>query len=712
MATRTIDQLLEEMTLDEKIGQLNLVTAGQAVTGPIGNGDIDENIRGGRIGGVLNLWGRENIGAAQRLAVEETRLGIPLFFGFDVLHGHKTIFPIPLAEAGLFDPALWERSARAAAMEAAADGLDLTFAPMLDVARDPRWGRIAEGPGEDPLVAAVFAKAKVRGFQGARLSDRNAVAATAKHFCAGGATLAGREYAPVDVSERTLREVYLPPFQAAVASGCAAIMPAFNSVNGVPMTMHRELLTGYLREKLGFAGLFVSDYTAISELVQHGVAGDLVEAAALALAAGVDVDMVSGAYVNGLKEALARGLVALEDINRSVRRVLGFKQDLGLFDDPYRRLAPNDISRREIEELARDVARRAVTLLTNNGVLPLSRGLRRLAVVGPLANARGEMLGPWSAAGAPENCVAILEGLKRALPETEIVFHPGCGVDDDDRSGFEEAIALCAKSGAVALCIGEAANMSGEASSRANPALPGVQRQFAEQVLATGVPTVAVLSSGRPLMVSWLAEKAQAMVATWFLGDQAGAAIAEVLTGGFNPTGRLPVTWPRETGQIPIFHAVRSLGRPFKAADPFTSKYIDLSPEPLFPFGHGLSYAKVELANLRVSPQEFSVTNEIEIMVEVDAKNTGSIPAHETIFLFVHDVVASVARAGMELKDWAKAELAPGETKTIGFRLGKESFEFLDKALETCCEAGEFEILVGFEADRSTALSVRVRSFD
>ncbi|HYA80232.1 MAG TPA: glycoside hydrolase family 3 N-terminal domain-containing protein, partial [Methylocystis sp.] len=430
-----IDRLLSQMTLDEKIGQLNLVTAGQAVTGPVGNGDMTENIRAGFVGGVFNLWGRDAVRAAQKLAVEESRLGVPLFFGLDVVHGHRTIFPVPLAEAGAFDVELWERTARAAAVEAAADGIDLTFAPMLDVARDPRWGRIVEGPGEDPLVAADFAAAKVRGFQGGALSAHGSIAATAKHFVGGGAALAGREYAAVDMSERALHEVYLPPFACAVAAGCAAIMPAFNSVAGVPMTAHVELLRGYLRDRLGFEGVTISDYTAIIELVQHGVAADLVEAAALALKAGVDVDMVSGAYLDGLPQALSRGLIEEKHIDAAVRRVLTLKRNLGLFEDPYRRLNAAQKPRAEHEALALEAAQRSITLLTNRDVLPLSARVRRLAVLGPLADARTEMLGPWNAAGRAENCVTILEGLRAALPACEILHHTGVAIEGGDLGG-------------------------------------------------------------------------------------------------------------------------------------------------------------------------------------------------------------------------------------------------------------------------------------
>lgn len=703
-----IDSLLAAMTLQEKIGQLNLVAAGQAVTGPIPGGEASENIRAGRIGGLFNLWGREAIAAVQTLAVEETRLGIPLLFALDVLHGHKTIFPIPLAEAGAFDPLLWERTARAAAIEAASDGIALTFAPMLDISRDPRWGRIAEGPGEDPFVAARFAEAKIRGFQGANLKERTSLAAAAKHFCAGGAAAAGRDYAAVDVSERALHEVYLPPFRAAVAAGCAAIMPASNSVAGVPMTAHVRLLRDFVRRTLGFDGVIISDYNAIAELLNHGVAADLVEAAALALGAGVDMDMASGAYVRCLPDALARGLVDDDDINAAVRRVLTLKQRLGLFDDPYRRIEKPECSAQANLQLARDAARRAITLLANRGILPLAADPRRISVIGPLGDARAEMMGPWSLAGHPDDCVTILEGLKAALPHCEIAFARGVSIDGDDKSGIEPACALAGGTDVVVLCLGEAADMSGEAACRAMPGLPGRQRELAEAVLATGVPVVAVLFSGRPLMVSWLVERTQAALATWFLGHMAGHAIADVLTGRFNPTARLPVTWPREIGQIPILYAMRSASRPADAADPYTSKYLDLSTEPLFPFGHGLSFSRVRLENLRANRED--IGPEDQIAVEVDAVNEGRAATEETIFLFVHDLVASIARPLLELKAWAKVALAPGQTKTVAFALEAERFCFPGENFEPALEPGELDILVGLDADRKSLLAVRLRA--
>lgn len=701
-----VERLMQSMTLGEKLGQLNLVTAGQSVTGPVVGGDATEDICAGRVGGVFNLWGREAVAKTQRLAVEETRLGVPLLFGLDVLHGHRTIFPIPIAEAGIFDPLTWERTARAAALEAACDGINLTFAPMLDIARDPRWGRIAEGPGEDPLVGAKYATAKVRGFQGEDLSKRTSIAAVAKHFCAYGAALAGRDYAAVDVSGRSLHETYLPPFVAAVDAECAAIMTAFNSVNGAPMTSNRVLVHDFLRGKLGFDGVIISDYTAIAELIEHGVAGDLVEAAALALKAGVDMDMVSGAYLRCLPEALSQGLVCLGDIDAAVERVLRLKERLGLFEDPYRFASETEHDKQATRELALETARRAITLLTNHDVLPLASELRRVAVIGPLANARADMLGAWSAAGTPQNCVTILEGLEAALPRADIQFHEGVSIAGDDIQGIAPACAAAREAEVVILCLGENAGMSGEAACRATPGLPGRQRELAEAVLVTGAPVVAVIASGRPLTAPWLIKRARATAATWFLGDAAGRAIADVLTGRVNPSGRLVVTWPRDVGQVPIFYASRSAGRPPDADDRFTSRYLDLPTEPLFPFGHGLSYSRVELTNLRVDRNEFHAGESIE--VTVDATNVGEMATEETIFLFIHDHVASVARPVMELKAWAKVMLAPGKTKTVAFALSSDSFSFPGEDFAPVIEPGEFDILVGLNADRANLLSIRV----
>ncbi len=600
-----IDALLQKMTLEEKIGQLNMVAASRVVTGPGELRDLQEGIRTGRIGNLLNLWGADETRAVQRLAIEESRLGVPLLMGLDVIHGHHTIFPVSLAEASQFAPDLWEKTARVAAEEAAEDGVALTFAPMLDVARDPRWGRIIESPGEDTWVASQIATAKIRGFQGPNLASQDSVAATAKHLCAYGAVTAGREYASAEVSERTLHEIYLPPFAAAVAAGTAAIMPAFIDVSGAPMTTNAKLLQGWLRGVVGFEGVLISDYNAVAELLNHGVAADLVEAVALALNAGVDIDMTSGAYIRCLPEALERGLVTMATIDASVRRVLKLKERLGLFDDPYRRgSAPLDAHRAaERRELARDAARRAIVLLSNRtGVLPLSPEIKRLAILGPLADAPGEMLGSWASAGRPEDAVSILEGLKAALPQCQIDHAAGVDIDGQQADGIAAAIDLCSDVEAVVLCLGESAAMSGEAASRVDIGLPGRQRAVAEAILAVGKPVVVTLSSGRPLTAPWLFERADAVLATWFLGQEAGHAVAEVLTGTFNPTGRLPLSWPRDVGQVPIFYNELPAGRPYAPGVHYSSTYLDLPPTPQFPFGHGLSYSRFALDDLRCKP--------------------------------------------------------------------------------------------------------------
>lgn len=709
-----IGKLLAAMTIEEKIGQLNMAAAGYAVTGPVLASATAEGIGAGRIGNLLNLWGAADVHAMQKIAVEKTRLGIPLLIGFDVLHGHRTIFPIPLAEAASFDPLLWERSAREAAAEAAGDGINLTFAPMLDIARDPRWGRIAEGPGEDPWVGAQFAKAKVHGFQGDGLPDglanRDAVAATAKHFCAYGAALAGRDYASADVSGRLLHEVYLPPFAAAVAAGCAAIMPAFNDIGGIPMTVHVPLLRDWLRRETGFEGVIISDYNAIGELLRHGIAGDLAEAAAAALRAGVDIDMMSGAYCEGLVPALARGLVSVGEIDAAVRRVLQLKERLGLFDDPFKRgLAAADpgisTSRRQ---LAREAAERSIVVLTNDQILPLAPSLRRIALIGPLADARADMLGPWAMAGHASDPVTIREGLIAALPGTEIVFTPGVAIAGTGMPDMAALRKTCKGADLVVLCLGEAAHMSGEAASRANPCLPGTQNALAEAIFALGKPVIVLISSGRPLMIGALAEKARALVATWFLGIEAGNAIARVLTGQINPTGRLPVTWPRDVGQVPIYFSERPSGRPAKPDDPYTSKYLDMPVEPLFPFGHGLSYSRFIIETMRADRMEFKRGDHLTI--EANVFNDGPVAGQATVFLFSRDKVASVARPVLELKGAGRIDLAAKTRGSISFKLAAEELAFPGHDLKPVFEPGEFILSVGQSADPHGLLGITVRA--
>jgi beta-glucosidase len=704
-----IDTLLATMTLEEKIGQLNMVAASRVVTGPGELHDLHEGIRTGRIGNLLNLWGVDETRAVQRLAVEESRLGIPLLMGLDVIHGHRTIFPVSLAEACQFAPDLWEKTARIAAKEAAEDGVALTFAPMLDVARDPRWGRIIESPGEDPWVASQMAAAKTRGFQGRDLAARDSLAATAKHLCAYGAVTAGREYAPADVSERALHEIYLPPFLAAVAAGTAAIMPAFIDVAGAPMTANAKLLQGWLRGVVGFDGVLISDYNAVAELLNHGVAADLVEAAALALSAGVDIDMTSGAYVQCLPEALKRGLVTMAAVDASVRRVLKLKERLGLFDDPYKRgSAPAQAARAaESRELAREAGRRAIVLLSNRAeILPLSPGIGRIAVIGPLAAAPGEMLGSWASAGKPEDVVSILEGLKAALPQCQIDHTDGVDIDGQNTDGIRAAVDLCASAETVVLCLGESAAMSGEAASLVDLGLPGRQRALAEAVLDLGKPIVVTLSSGRPLTLPWLFERADAVLATWFLGHEAGHAVADVLTGKFNPTGRLPVSWPRHVGQVPIFYNELPSGRPFAPGVHYSSTYLDAPPTPQFPFGHGLSYSRFALLDLRCEPTRVKAGDTIEVSLAVH--NESQADGEATLFLFVRDPVASVARPLLELKGVQKAVLAAGERKNMTWRLPVEDLSFIGQSLDRVLEPGRFEIHVGQSADPRGLLSAAI----
>jgi beta-glucosidase len=705
-----IETLIGKMSLAEKLGQLTMAASSYAVTGPVIAGDSTEAIKAGTIGNLLNMVGAENVREMQRLAVNESRLGIPLLIGFDVIHGHRTLFPIPLGEASLFDPETWALTARESAKEAAADGLAMTFAPMLDVSRDPRWGRSAEGPGEDPWLGARIAEAKVRGFQGRDLGAADALAAVAKHYCAYGAVTAGRDYASVDISDRTVHEVHLPPFAAAVTSGVAAVMPAFTDLAGIPMTSNVALLRGWLRGRLGFKGVIVSDYNAIAELIHHGIAADLAQAATLALKAGVDIDMMADAYRHGLPIALDRGWVTMSEIDESVRRVLVLKERLGLFTDPYRRGATPETeaaiaSRRR---LARSVAARAIVMLKNDkATLPLVGAGQRFAIIGPLADAAADMRGPWWGAAQPEGQVTVVAGLRGLLTEAQVRHALGVDIDSEDLQGIPGALALCTEADAILLCLGEAAAMSGEAASRANLGLPGRQREFAEAVFARAAalrkPVVVILFSGRPLVVPWLVEKADAVLAAWFLGSEAGNAIGDVILGNVSPSGRTAVTWARAAGQVPLFFGERPSGRPADPQDHFTSKYLDESNEPLFPFGHGLTYGHFTLSNLRVTKDR--VTKNDTVVVRVDVINDGARAAEETVFLFTHDKVASVSRPVLELKGFGKITLAPGKSGTVTLFLAAADLCFLGIDLQPVFEPGEVEILVGPCADRSRLLA-------
>lgn len=698
--------LLARMTLAEKIGQLAMLSGDYAATGPTLSPDYLDAVRAGRAGSLLNLWGRDTIREVQRVAVEESRLGIPLVFGLDVLHGHRTILPIPLAEAGSFDPDRWERTARRAAEEATADGVALTFAPMLDVARDPRWGRMAESPGEDPWLAAAYAAAKVRGFQGDDPARPDALSATAKHFAAYGAVTGGREYASAEVSERTLHEVHLPAFAAAVRAGVDAVMPSLGDLGGTPLHADRRLLRDLLRRRWGFAGVVISDHSALSDLLAHGVAGDLAEAAALALKAGVDIDMMGRAYELGLPDALQRGLVAEREIDAAVRRVLRWKRRLGLFDDPYRGLDTLPRSHRGLDRpLAREAAVRSMVLLKNDGdLLPLPASARRIAVIGPLAAAGDQLYGPWWAAGQTEAAVSYLDGLAAGLPDREIRHAAGCGLEDCDEQSIAEARELARDADLVVLCLGEPAEISGEAASRVDPGLPRAQRLLAAAVLDTGVPTVLVLTCGRPLLERELLARVPAVLVAWFPGVEGGNALVDLLSGRHAPSARLTVSWPVDRGQIPVFFGQRPTGRP--ALDPdnrFVSRYVDCPNAPLYPFGHGLTYTRFAYADPSATPAVAGPDDLVEVTVEV--ANLGDRAGEETALLFLHDPVASSARPLLELRSFRKVTLAAGATATVRFTLGPEDFLLPGPDLKPVREPGRVEILVGPAADRDRLLS-------
>lgn len=708
----SIEALLQSMTLEEKAGQLNMVASFRAVTGPGEIQEVDESIRLGRVGSLLNIWGREEVVRVQRIALEESRLGIPLLLCHDIIHGHRTIFPTPLAEACSFNPALWEQTAHAAAQEARAEGVALTFAPMLDIARDARWGRMVEGPGEDTWLAAQIGAAKTRGFQGKDLNFTTSLAATAKHFGAYGAVTAGREYASADVSERTLLEVYLPPFAAAIAAGVAAIMPAFNDIAGLPMTANAHLLKDILRQRLGFKGVVISDYNAVAELLNHGVAQDLFEAAVLAFNSGVDIDMTSNAFINALPLAVDRGRVSLHEIDNSVRRVLHLKERLGLFDNPYPRdPSPSNKVKKDQDlrrSLARQAAQESIVLLTNKDqLLPLQETLTHLAMIGPFADDAAAMLGSWASAGHEEKTVSFFEGVRTALPNCHLELIAGVDAVKEDISEISHALEACREAQVILLCLGETAEMSGEAASRADIGVPGAQRALAEAIFNLGKPVIVLLTSGRPLAAPWLFERADAVLATWQLGSEAGHALADILFGAVNPTGRLPISWPRAVGQAPIYYNQRATGRPTEIGVHYSSCYIDMLATPQFPFGHGLSYSLFSLL-------EFSCLTPLVkrggcVEVGVRLRNNGSRSGEATLFFFIRDLVASVARPVLELKGVKKVILAQGQEEQVSFSLAVEELAFIGRELDVTLEAGRFEIFVGQSADPAGLLK---QSFD
>ncbi|MEN9840059.1 MAG: hypothetical protein RL177_1538 [Bacteroidota bacterium] len=693
-----VDSVLALMTLDEKIGQLTLYTSDMDQTGAFLRPQYIEDIKKGHVGAIFNAYGAEYTRKLQEMAVKETRLGIPLLFGYDVIHGHRTIFPMPLAEASSWDLDMIQRSAAVAATEATAEGLHWTFAPMVDIAIDPRWGRIVEGSGEDVFLGSKIAAARVHGFQGTDIRALNTMAATVKHFAAYGAAQAGRDYHSVDMSERRLRETYLPPFKAAIDAGALSIMTAFNDVAGVPATASKFLMTDVLRDEWGFKGFVVTDYTAIMELRNHAVASDEFHASELALNAGVDMSMQDGYFQLTLAELVKQGRVKESDIDTAVRRVLRVKFMLGLFDDPYRYSDPErekaEVMKPEHIQAAREMAHKSMVLLKNeNNTLPLSKSVRTIAVVGPLSEARRELIGSWSAAGDWAKSVTLLEGIQAAVPNARVIHAEGCDINCTSTSGFQAAVNAARQADVVVLALGEAYWMSGEAASRSDINLPGMQQQLAEAIHKTGKPVVAVLMNGRPLTINWLDENIPAILETWFLGTTTGNAIADVLFGDVNPSGKLPVTFPRNVGQIPIHYNMLPTGRPFKAEDKYTTKYLDVPNEPLYVFGYGLSYTTFEYSNLALSAA--SITPSDSLIVTVTLTNTGSRAGEEVAQLYIRDKVASISRPVKELKGFVKVSLEPGESRSIRFVINQNDLSFYKEDLSFGWEPGDFDVFVG-----------------
>jgi beta-glucosidase len=682
-----VEKILGAMTLEEKLGQL------QQLGGPVeGSPELVEAAREGRVGSVLNVRGAKYVDAIQRAAVEGSRLKIPVLFGLDVIHGYRTVFPIPLAMAASWDPAVPETASRLAAREASVDGIRWTFSPMVDIARDPRWGRVSEGAGEDPYLGAAMAAAYVRGYQGSDPSAPGSIAACAKHWVGYGAAEAGRDYSTTEISERTLREIYFPPFKAAVDAGVLTFMSAFNDLNGAPSSANPFTLSQVLRGEWKFPGLVVSDWDAVSELIAHGIAADGTEAARRALTAGVDMEMDTRLYAASVPKLIADGRVPLSAVDEAVRRVLRVKLALGLFERPYADDAksvgaPDAASR----AAARAAAARTFVLLKNDGnVLPFSKSIKTLAVIGPLADDGAAVIGSWDGDAHVEDVVTVRAGLAAANPGMTVLFSTGCDVAGASDAGFADAVKTAKAADAVVLALGETSAMTGEASSRAFLDLPGRQLELAKAVLAAGKPTAVVLLAGRPLALSALADAAPAILEAWHPGVEAGTAVADALFGDANPGGKLPITFPRTLGQVPLYYNHKNTGRPADDADHFTSKYIDEPVTPLFPFGWGLSYSSFALSDLAVAankPGRFAVS--------VVARNVGARAGDEVVQLYIRRRAASVTRPVAELKGFSRVALKPGEKRRVEFVLGPDELGFYGLDMKRSVEPGEYEITVG-----------------
>lgn len=711
-SVQKVDSLLSKMTLEEKIGQLNQYSGDNTATGPITiNPNKQNEIKSGILGSMLNILGTKYTRQYQELAMQ-SRLKIPLLFGQDVIHGYKTTFPIPLAEAASWDLKAIERSARVSATEASASGIHWTFAPMVDISRDPRWGRVMEGAGEDTFLGSKIAYARVKGFQG-NLGDVDAVMACVKHFAAYGAVVGGREYNSVDLSERMLWETYLPPFKAALDAGAATFMNSFNDINGIPATGNKYLQRDILKEKWKFKGFVVSDWGSIGEMIPHGYCKNSKEAAFSAITAGSDMDMESNCYRNNLAQLVKEKKIDIKVIDDAVRRILTKKFELGLFKDPFKfcnaERENTELNNPEHAKLAREVATKSIVLLKNdNQILPLSKETKTIAFIGPMVKPKRANHGFWAIDLKEIDSTYIVsqwEGLEKKVGKnTKLLYTKGCGFEDKSKEGFQEAIEIANQADVVILSIGERWNMSGEAKSRSNIQLPGVQEDLIKELQKTGKPIVILINAGRPLVFNWTAENMPTIVYTWWLGSEAGNAIADVLFGDYNPSGKLPMSFPRNEGQIPIYYNRFNTGRPsINENKSYKSAYIDLPNSPQFPFGFGLSYTTFSYSDLKLSKQKMMKSETIEISLKIT--NTGKMEGEEVVQLYLHDQFGSVIRPIKELKDFQKIKLAPGETKTINFTIDNQKLCFYNSKLEFKSEPGEFEVMIG-----SSSEDIRLKS--
>jgi len=726
-----ISELMSKMTLKEKIGQLNLLTGGEATTGSVVSTGLESKIKNGEVGGLFSLTTPERVRKTQELAIKYSRLKIPLIFGQDVIHGYKTLFPIPLGLAATWDMGLIEKSARIAATEASADGLNWAFSPMVDISRDPRWGRISEGSGEDTYLGSLFAAAMVRGFQGDDLAAENTLMACVKHFALYGAAESGRDYNTTDMSLHRMYNEYLPPYKAALDAGAGSIMTSFNDINGLPASANPWLLTDVLRDQWGFKGMVVTDYTAVNELVDHGL-GDLQQVSALSLKAGVDMDMVGEGFLSTLEKSLNEGLISEDEINRACKNVLEAKYKLGLFQDPFRycdeRRAEKEILTDKNLNFAREVASQSFVLLKNDqNILPLKKS-GTVALIGPLANTGSNMPGTWSVNADLKNTQSLLEAMKKLVGDRVNILHSlgsnlledpeyqiratmfGREIPRDERPEQEiirEAVAIAMKADVIVAALGESSEMSGESSSRSNIEIPAIQKRLLSALLKTGKPVVLVLFTGRPLALTWEEENVPAILNVWFGGTEAAKAITDVVFGDVNPSGKLTATFPKNVGQIPLYYSHKNTGRPLAEGtwfQKFRSNYLDVDNDPLYPFGYGLSYTSFSYSDISLSKEAFKDGESITVTITVN--NTGKVEGQETVQLYIRDVVGSITRPVKELKGFRKVRLKPGEKKEVNFEITAEDLKFYNAKLEHVAEPGEFTVFVG-----GNSLDVKAAAF-